>query len=472
MYVCSNHTGAQNNMAEKFKYSDNKLKSLISGIYSGEITEYNIPEDLYHSIADYLKDGLYKGFGGTLSDFSGKDLELLSELRENIYMFSAAKSFTELQQMRDLLINSEGELKTGREFAKDAAATFENFNENWGLTERNTCITQAQSASKWNEIQKNKDLLPYLVYQTVGEGLGCDICSPLDGLTAPVDDPIWDSIAPVNHFNCECILIQEEKDNVTVTPDDEKEDIVGSVKDEISDVFKMNPGKDGYIFKDDHPYFDVQPKDREFAKENFGLPIPDAKEEIKKEIDTNPLSKKDWGKIEKHYDGYVDPIEKTDIANAKKAGLNEQEANLVINYTDRLYAVLNKEIYTDNASEMTNFVTSKLNTTLDKLPSYNGSVFRGLNPKNASEFVENLEKDGKFKFETFTSTSKDMNVAQDFLKGDQKIIFNIESKTGKSIESFSQVPEEQEVLFKSGTQFEFVSKNYMGGIHYVKLREI
>ena len=42
-------------MAEKFKYSDNQLKSLISGIYSGEITEYAIPEDLYFAIANYLE---------------------------------------------------------------------------------------------------------------------------------------------------------------------------------------------------------------------------------------------------------------------------------------------------------------------------------------------------------------------------------------------------------------------------------
>ena len=184
-------------------------------------------------------------------------------------MFSAAKSFTELQQMRDLLINTDGELKTSRGFAKDAAATFENFNENWGLTERNTCIAQAQSASKWNEIQKNKDVLPLLTYQTIGDA--CDICAPLDGLTAKVDDPIWDSVTPTNHFNCLCIVTQTDEGQES----DNKDEIVNQVEGEMSDVFKMNSGKDGYIFKEDHPYFQVQPKDREFAKENFGCVIPE-----------------------------------------------------------------------------------------------------------------------------------------------------------------------------------------------------
>jgi len=270
-------------VGKKFKYSNDQIKQLISDIYNGDVTEYNIPEDLYFATANYFKSGLYEGFGGTLADFSGKDLELLNELRENVYMFSAAKNFTELGQMRDLMFNSEGELKTGREFAKDAAATFENFNTNYGLTERNTAIAQGRSANKWLEIQRNKDLLPYLTYQTVGEGLGCEICAPLDGLTAAVDDPIWDDITPVNHFNCECIVIQDEKENVTVTPDDEKNDIVDSVTDKMQDLFKMNPGKDGYIFSPDHPYFDVAPKDKAFAKENFNMPIPSLKEELNKD---------------------------------------------------------------------------------------------------------------------------------------------------------------------------------------------
>ena len=270
-------------MVEKFKYSNDQLKDLINGISDGSITEYNIPEDLYFAISDYLLSGVYKGFGGTLADFSGKDLELLNELRENTYMFSAAKSFQELSQMRDLMFNAEGELKIGREFAKDAAQTFENFNTNYGLTERNTCIAQAQSASKWNEIQRNKDLLPYLTYQTIGEGLGCEICAPLDGLTALVDDDIWNSIYAPNHFNCECIVIQDEAENVNETPEEEKNDIVDGAEDKMSDVFKMNSGKDGYIFKEDHPYFQISEKDKDYAKNNFNMPIPTMREEIKKD---------------------------------------------------------------------------------------------------------------------------------------------------------------------------------------------
>lgn len=263
-------------MAEKFKYSDEQLSNLLDGIYSGSITEYDIPEDLYHAIADYLKSGVYKGFGGNLTEFSGKDFELLNELRENIYMFSAAKSYQQIKDISSLMLDENGDRVSNSEFNRLGAERFDTWNEAWGRTEYNTAVAQATMAGKWNEIQSNKDLLPILSYSTIGDA--CDICAPLDGLTAPVDDPVWDEVMPTNHFNCECTVSQHE-DGKELTPDDEKEQIYESVTKEMDDSFRMNPGKDGYIFSPDHPYFYVEPKDRDFAKENFGMPIPTINEE-------------------------------------------------------------------------------------------------------------------------------------------------------------------------------------------------
>jgi hypothetical protein len=50
---------------------------------------------------------------------------------------------------------------------------------------------------------------------------------------------------------------------------------VKAMKDIIPKEFRMNSGKDRIIFSPDHPYFQVPEKDRDFASENFGLPIPD-----------------------------------------------------------------------------------------------------------------------------------------------------------------------------------------------------
>ena len=263
-------------MSERVKYSDKELTDLINGIYDGSITEYKLPDDLYYAIANHLKSGLYQGFGGTLADFSGKDYELLNELRENIYLFSAAKTEKTVRQMQTVMFNESGELRSIGEFSRVGSETYETWVDAWGRTERNTAVAQATMAGKWNEIQANKDLLPILTYSTIGDA--CDICAPLDGLTAPVDDPVWSEVYPTNHFNCECTVSQHEEGK-ELTPDDEKEQIFDQVTKEMDDTFKMNSGKDGYIFSPDHPYFQVEPKDRDFAKENFGMPIPSVEEE-------------------------------------------------------------------------------------------------------------------------------------------------------------------------------------------------
>lgn len=259
-------------MPDKFTYTEAELQELLDGIMAGTISEYAIPEKLYLKIADYLKSGLYSGFGGTLADFSGVDLELLTELRENIYMFSAAKSYQELKEIGSLMFDESGNLRSNREFNKLAAQTFETWNESWGLTERNTAEGQAQMASKWNEIERNKDLLPILIYDARGDA--CVICKPLDGLTAPVNDPIWRTKSPLNHFNCFCALTQHEEGESKLTPEKEVRRIDKEVDAMMDNIFKMNPGIDRYVFSPDHPYFQVEPKDRDYAKRNFDLPIP------------------------------------------------------------------------------------------------------------------------------------------------------------------------------------------------------
>lgn len=251
-----------------------KVEELLAGIYDGSITEYDLPESLYLQFAEILKKAVYKGYGGALKDFEpgGTDYELLAELRENVYMFSAAKTFQEVKEISSLLVGDNGELRSAQEFNELGRATYELWNDVWGETERNTAIGQAQNAVKWNQIEAEKTVLKVLRYTTTENA--CDICSPLEGFTAPVDDPAWDAIAPMNHFGCLCVLEQLEEGETTKNHSAIVEDTIGK----MNPTFIMNPGKDKVIFSDAHPYFDVAKKDKGFAEKNFGLPIPDEDE--------------------------------------------------------------------------------------------------------------------------------------------------------------------------------------------------
>ena len=255
----------------KVKYSDDELSNLLDGLFDGSITQYDIPENLYFAFSDYLKKGVYHGFGGTLADFEGsKDLELLTELRENVYMFSAAKSFNMLGDIRTMLVDEDGNLRDKKNFLKHAELVANDYVDAWARTEYHTAVFQAQNAVSWNMFERQKDIFPNLIYKNVGKA--CDICIPLDGIVAPINSYVWNKLAPTQHFNCECLLIQEDEEK-QLTPKNDLKDLHDTTLDKMDDMFKMNSGKDKYIFSPDHPYFDVAPKDRDFAKNNFNLPI-------------------------------------------------------------------------------------------------------------------------------------------------------------------------------------------------------
>lgn len=252
------------------KYSSAQISKLLDGIFDGSITEFDLPLDYYNAVADYLKSGLYKGFGMDMAqaiDVGGKYFELLTQLRENIYMFSAAKTYTEVQEISSLLVDDSGNVRTSAEFNKLGRETYDTWNNDYGKTEYNTAIGQAEMASKWINIEQNKEVLPLLQYSAIGDA--CDICAPLDGMIAKTDDPVWDSVAPVNHFNCLCTLLQLDEGEPTVN----RADIVAGVEDKMQPLFVNNAGKTGEIFNKEHPYFKDAPK--ELGRDNFNLPIPD-----------------------------------------------------------------------------------------------------------------------------------------------------------------------------------------------------
>lgn len=254
------------------KYTEKQIQELLDGIYAGNITVYNLPEDLYIAIAEYLKKGLYKGFGGTLIDFGGKDLKLLKELRENIYIFSGAKTYQQVRELTDLVAESQ----TFSEYKKKAIDVYDTYNKVWAEAEYNTAKGQAQNAILWSEFEKDKKNFPYLKYSAVIDKNTSDICRPLNGVIRKVDDPLWSKYSPLNHFNCRCTLEKLDKyDNVVLTQKDKVDEITKELDEKVQNEFKMNSGKDGYIFNEKHPYFSVLKEHRGLARENFGLKIPE-----------------------------------------------------------------------------------------------------------------------------------------------------------------------------------------------------
>lgn len=151
-------------------------------------------------------------------------------------------------------------------------------------------------------------------------------------------------------------------------------------------------------------------------------------------------------------------------------GLSRPEIDLVHSYTNDLFQNLNDDIRAGKKG-VTDFVTNKLNQTLDKLPNTKGDVFRGISVNDPSGFANSLKNAGSFKFDSFTSTTTSKSKAKEFTTKNKSVIFEIKSKTGKNVAKLSSQKDEDEVLFKAGTRFKYRGHRTENGITYITLGE-
>jgi SPP1 gp7 family putative phage head morphogenesis protein len=265
-------------MADKLGNTDEDIEKLLKAIYHGIVTVYNLPKKLYFQTAERLKQGLYDGYGSPLTEFEfgTPDHVLLKELRGNIYRFSGAKTFTQVKEITSMMYDGKKVL-TFADFKKRVLPVYENYNVNYLKAEHATALATAENSAKWRKIWDNRKKFPLLEYHAVGAN-SCKICLSFNGMIAPVEDPKWRKIMPPNHFFCYCTVLQHTKEDATITPEKEADQMYEKGSAHMQDAFKMNPGIDRVVFKEKgegkHPYFKVEKKYRALALRNFGLPIP------------------------------------------------------------------------------------------------------------------------------------------------------------------------------------------------------
>lgn len=275
-----------------FNYNEAKREKLFKDVFAGIVSPIELPNDLYLALFEKFESGLYEGFGKSLMDikFGTPDYELLSELRENISRFSSAKTFQQVREMTDAVTEGD-KIVSFKEFKDSAVEIFNRYNGDmddplahpgWLEAEYQNTIGQAQAAEKWNDIYKQKHILPMVRRIVTEDELTCEICGPLDGFTAPADDPIWNEIGGPAHFRCRCID-EQNSDEVAASSEERYLETETHIKEKVPEDFRFNPAKERVIFQDKgsgkHEYFTVPKEYKEFAKENFGMPVPPVSED-------------------------------------------------------------------------------------------------------------------------------------------------------------------------------------------------
>lgn len=223
----------------------------LARVYSGVSKEFDL--EVVAETSERLKSAMFEGYGSNFSDVDvdSKDFEMLNNLERNVYQFSAAKNYQELQQLTQLLTDESGQLRPFNDFRAEAEKVFKTFNEDYLSTEYGTAVNSAMQASRWVDYTKNAKAMPYLRYVTAGDSRVRDSHKSLDGVVKRIDDTFWDTYYPPNGYNCRCTTTQTGQSKETAES--------AITYPRVSPMFKTNLAKTGLIFPKDHPYYEGTP---------------------------------------------------------------------------------------------------------------------------------------------------------------------------------------------------------------------
>lgn len=204
----------------------------------------DIEINLFNEICDRINEAARKGLdeSGTVDP----DDDFRTAILRNYEVFAAFKVHRMQNDMARLLLDSNGNLKPFEQWRKEVMPIASHQVGQWLRTEYNTAVLRAHQAADWQQFEREKDVLPNLRWMpstSVNPGKDHMV---FWGTVRPIDDPFWNEHRPGDRWNCKCDLSSTD-DPVTEIPDFTR-------KDNPHPGLDNNPGKDGKLFSDTHPY--------------------------------------------------------------------------------------------------------------------------------------------------------------------------------------------------------------------------
>lgn len=178
---------------------------------------------------------------------SAQFLELLDR---NNAIFSAFRTHRLQRDVASLLLDDKGKIKRFADFKRDVTPVIGKYNGAWLRTEYATAVQRSRLATKWQQFADEADVFPNLEWvQSTALHPGED--HRIFWYTVrPVNDPFWSHHRPGDRWNCQCDLRQTD-----LPPTDIPTIPIGDRKNSPAPGLDNNPGTDGVIFNDHHPYF-------------------------------------------------------------------------------------------------------------------------------------------------------------------------------------------------------------------------
>lgn len=184
-------------------------------------------------------------------------------LEHNIFVFSGCKTYHELREASQLLLDHKGQIKPFRTFYEDIKVIHPTYNEQYLEAEQEFAVHSAQSAAQWAQIEQDGDEYD-LQYRTANDGQVRPAHAALEGLTLPVAHPRWDELMPPNGWRCRCRVVQVRRGKYPYTDEQTAMRLGRAATTDLdsqgrnrAEMFRFNPGKEQVVFPKNHPYFNI-----------------------------------------------------------------------------------------------------------------------------------------------------------------------------------------------------------------------
>lgn len=298
------------------------IEPYLDKLCLGEWDRDRLIEEVYfHNVKSLLagfKQGYRKKFFSP--DWTVEDNNLLNRVQNNIFAFSGAKCFAEMEELRDAVYEN-GKLISKGDFKRKARQINARYNTGYLDAERQQVIAAGTQGSRWMDFEENRETHPYLEYVTANDEHVREEHRRLHGLIYPLDDPFWDSYYPPNGWRCRCTVRKcsereynhkmkgyKEREKAPMPSSEDAQKMAGKV---VAKPFRHNVGKSRIVFEDNHPYFMANAEARALqlsAVRNYGMkPVkeiygnPKKLSRYKKEITSEMDYREYWRILESHY---------------------------------------------------------------------------------------------------------------------------------------------------------------------------
>ena len=226
------------------------LDEFVNAIYGGFDVENSIEPTMWQELTKIMNEATAKGLSkGEFSiDHNRGFLDAVKHANE---VFAAFKTHAMGKSMASKLLDDNGHLKPFDKWMKDISSISSHHVGSWLKTEYNTAVLRAHNAADWRSFIENKDIMPNLRWMptTSPDAEAVHRGYWEKELTLPVEHSFWNKHHPGDRWNCKCSL---ESTDDPASPNDVLDDLP---IEPAQRGLENNPGKDGKMFNDTHPYF-------------------------------------------------------------------------------------------------------------------------------------------------------------------------------------------------------------------------